>query len=112
MLEARIERRDPESAPMPVRPRITRAEGWAIKRIDDIFFLLINYVANSLSLLDDICRQGRRFLEIFAFAMRHLEGGSQAMRPVSAVFSVARKVTISKAICTTLLVGELERYPS
>ena len=109
--EGVIEQRGPESAPMPVRPRITKAGDCAIKRTDDAV-LRIGCAADSLSLLDDVCRQGRQFLEILAFAMGHLEGRSQAMRPVSAVFSVARKVTISKTVCTTLLVGDLEGCPS
>lgn len=109
-LEEVIEQRAPESVPMPVRPRITRAANCAIKRTND-FVLWKECVANSLSFLDNIRRQGRQLLEIFAFPMGHLESRSQAMRPISAMFSVARKVAVSKTICTTLLVGELEGCP-
>ena len=96
---------------MPVRPQITKGGDCAIKRAEDAV-LRIECAADSLSLLDDICRQGRQFLEIFAFAMGHLEGRSQAMRPVPAVFPVTSKVAISKTVCTTLLVGDLQGCPS
>lgn len=108
-LEGGIEQQGPENKPTPARLRITRAEGYAIKHINDSV-LLMEGVADSLPVLDDIRRQGWRFLEISTFAVSHLEGRSQAMCSVSAVLSVARKVAVSKTICISLLVGELESY--